>query len=203
MLHVAVVIFMAVGISTYLAVKEESKVLTQGLINTGKHMAMHIALSTESAFWSLNWIFVEKLLQETSECECNEVIFAKVVKPNREVYLANDKKYYGEKIDSSMLFDQETLLNNYFYKEKQENGILLVRPVTIGNEKWYVFLGLSRQSVNKAINALIIRNIVCGTLILMLATTCSFYLSKSISKPIIDLADFAKAISRGNLNQKI
>ena len=121
MLYVAMLIFLSVGISTYLSVKEESKVLTEALIHTGRHMVRHIASSTESAFWSLNWIFVEKLLHETCEYECNEVLFAKVVKPDGEVYLANEKKYYGEKIDSSMLFDQETLLKNYFCKEKQEN----------------------------------------------------------------------------------
>ena len=203
MLHVAILIFISVGISTYLAVKEESKVLTEGLIHTGRHMARHIASSTESAFWSLNWIFVEKLLQETCEYECNEVIYAKVVKPDGEVYLASEKKYYGEKVDYSLLFDQDTLLKNYFYREKQENGFLLVRPVTIGKERWYVFLGLSRQPVDKAIKALIIRNMVWGGLILMLATTCSFFLSKSISKPITDLADLARAISCGNLDQKI
>lgn len=151
MLYISVLIFLSVGISTYLSVKEESKVLTEALIHTGRHMARHIASSTESAFWSLNWIFAEKLLQETCEYECNEVLFAKVVNPDGEVYLANDKKYYGEKIDSSLLLDKETLLKNYLFKEKQENGILLIRPVTIGKEKWYVFLGLSRQPVDQSI----------------------------------------------------
>ncbi len=203
MLHVAVLVFIAVGISTYLAVKEESKVLTEGLIHTGKHMARHIASSTESAFWSLNWIFVEKLLQGICEYECNEVIFAKVIKPDGEVYLASEKKYYGEKIDSSMLFEQETLLKNYFYKEKQQNGILLVRPVTIGKERWYVLLGLSRQPVRQAIKELIIRNIEWGFLILLMAVAGSFFLSRSISRPIISLADSVGIISCGNLNQKI
>ena len=101
MIYVAMLIFMAVGINTYIAVKEESRVLTEGLIHTAKHMAKNVASSTESAFWSLNWIFVEKLLQETRQCASNEVIFAKVVKPNGEVYLANDKACYGDTIDSS------------------------------------------------------------------------------------------------------
>ncbi len=203
MLYITILIFISVGMSTYLAVKEESKVLTEALIQTGRHMARHIALSTESAFWSLNWIFVEKLLQETCESECSEVIYAKVIKPDGEVYLASEKKYYGEEIDSSLLFDQDTLLQNHFYKEKQENGILIVRPLTIGKEIWYVFIGLSRQPVDDAIKALIIRNMEWCGLILMLAITCSFFLSKSISKPITDLANFAKTISCGNLDQEI
>ena len=90
MLHVILLVSIAVGISTYLAVTTESKVLTDGLIRTGKNTVRDIASSTEHAFWSLNWIFVEKLLREIVQGNPSEVIYAKVVKPNGEVYLAND-----------------------------------------------------------------------------------------------------------------
>ncbi len=203
MLHVAMLVFIAVGISTYLAVKEESKVLTEGLIHTGKHIAKNIASGTESAFWSLNWIFVEKLLQETPQCESNEVIFAKVVKPNGEVYLANDKACYGDTIDSSLLFEQETLLDSYSFPKEQENGMLLVHPIIIGKERWYVLLGLSLHSVRESIRVLIIRNVVWGGLILLLAIVGAFFLSKSISRPLISLANSARIISCGNLDQNV
>ncbi len=203
MFHVAMLVFIAVGISTYLAVKEESRVLTEGLIHTAKHMAKHIASSTESAFWSLNWIFVEKLLQKNRECNYHEVVFTKVVKPDGEVYLANDKVYYGDIIDSSLLFGQETLLDNYSFSEEQENGMLLVHPVNIGKERWYVFLGLSLEPVREAIKALIIRNTAWGIAILFFAIIGSFFLSKSISGPLIKLANSAKFISAGHLDQDV
>jgi PAS domain S-box-containing protein len=203
MLHVAMLVFIAVGISTYLAVKEESKVLTQGLIHTGKHIAKNIASSTESAFWSLNWIFVEKLLQETPQCAFNEVIFAKVVKPPGEIYLANDKEYYGDTVSSSLLFEKETLLKNYSFSKEQKDGILLIQPISIGKERWYVFLGLSLQPIKEATRDLIIRNVVWGSLILLLAIIGSFFLSKSISSPIISLANSARVISCGNLDQNV
>ncbi|MBW2062665.1 MAG: PAS domain S-box protein [Deltaproteobacteria bacterium] len=203
MLSVVLVVFIAVGISTYLAVRLESRVLTEGLVHTGTHMVSHIASSTESAFWSLNWAFVEKMLHEITLGEKKEVIFAKVVKPDGEVYLANDKAYYGDKLDASLLFDKETLLDNHFFPERQEKGILLVRPVTIGKERWYVVLGLSLQSVRQATRALIVRNLAWGSLILLLAVIASFFLSKSISRPIVSLAESARIISRGNLDQTV
>jgi len=200
MLSVVLVVFFAVGISTYLAVRLESRALTEGLIHTGQHIVNHTASSTKSAFWSLNWAFVEKMLHDSSRCKEKEVIFIKVVKPDGEVYLASDRAYYGDKIDSSLLFDKETLFENYFFSKRQEKGILLVRPVTIGKERWYVVLGLSLQPVRQATRVLIVRNLIWGGLILLLAVIISFFLSKSITRPIIDLAESARIISRGNLD---
>ena len=197
-LYATLLIFIAVGVSTYLAVKTESKALTQGLIHTGKHMARDIASGTESAFWSLNWIFVEKMLRESGQYSPNEVIYAKIVKPDGEVYLANDKAHYGGMIDSSLLFDHETLVDNYFFPEAKVHGYLLVRPIKIGNDRWYVIVGLSLESVNVAIRGLIVRNLGFGGLIVLLGIIGSFFLSRSISRPIVRLAEVAKGISSGH-----
>lgn len=203
MLHVIILVFIAMGISTYLSVKMQTKVLTEGLIHTGKHMATHIASSTKSAFWSLNWIFVEKILKEIKQNSKDEVIFTKVVKPNGEVYLANEKVYYGETVDPSLLYAHETLLDNYFYPATKEHGYLLVHPIIIGKDRWYVILGLSLRSIREATKALIVRNVAWGGFILLLAVIGSFFLSKSISRPIISLAKSAKLISGGNWDHKV
>ena len=203
MLYVAMLIFIAVGISTYLAVKDESRVLTRELIHTARHITNNIASSTKSAFWSLNWVFVEKQLQETHQMDRQEVAFVKIVKPDGEVYLADDKAKYGDIIESRLLFNEETLLDNYPLPDNQGKGILIVNPITIGEERWYIFLGLSLRPVREAIKELIIRNIVWGSIILLLSIIASFFLSKSISSPLISLASSAKIISTGNLDQKV
>jgi len=203
MLHVIVLVFITVGISTYLAVKEESKVLTNGLIRMGRQIAKNISSSTESAFWSLNWIFVEKLLQESFGDESSEVIYAKIVKPDGGVYLANDKAYYGDVVDSSLLFEQETLLDNFSFPKKQQSGMLLIHPVNIGKERWYVFLGLSIQPVREAIKELIIRNVMWGSIILLLAIIGAFFLSKSISSPLRNLSKATKIVADGDLNHNV
>ena len=81
--------FTAVGISTYFAVRNESRVLREGLIYTSRQLARHLAASTESAFGSLNWVFVEKILQDPAQFRRGDIINIKVVKPDGEVYLAN------------------------------------------------------------------------------------------------------------------
>jgi len=199
-LYSTLLIFIAVGISTYLAVKTESKVLKEELIHTASHTAKNIAYSIKHASWSLNWIFVEMMLKESIQYEAHEVIYAKIVKPDREVYLASDRDYYGEKIDSSLLPDQETLLDNYFFPQQKEHGILCIHPITISNERWHIILGLSLKSVKQAINDLIIHNLIWGGLIVLLGIVGSFFLSRSISKPIVKPANAAKITSRGNLD---
>ncbi|MEA3223418.1 MAG: PAS domain S-box protein, partial [Thermodesulfobacteriota bacterium] len=200
---VAMLILMAVGISTYLAVKTESEVLTKGLIHTSRHIVMGISSGAQSAFGSLNWIFVEKMLKESTEYELHEVIYSKVVKPDGEVYMANDRKYYGDIVDASLLVEKETLLDNWFFPEFKEYGMLLVRPFTIGKDRWHTILGISLKSVEKATRDLVIRNIAWGGAILLFGIVLSFILFRSISRPLIGLAEVAKIISGGDLDHDV
>lgn len=200
MLLVILVLFIVVGISTYLAVKSESKVFTAGLIYTGKNLAANIAASTKSAFWSLNWFFLEKQLAECPKSGRNEVIYAKIINPDGEVYIASDKKYYGSIVDPSLLSDHETLHKNFYFDNSNEKGFLITYPFIIGNDRWHVILGLSLKPVNAAIRSLIFRNVGFGCIIILLSITGSYFLSRSISKPIINFARIAKGISDGNWN---
>jgi signal transduction histidine kinase len=203
MLYVAMLIFAAVGITTYFTVKMESEILRDGLILSGKRMAKQLASSTQSAFWSLNWIYVENLLQSPELYGSKEMIYAKIVKPNGEVYLANDKTYYGEILSDSLRFNQETLLKTYYFPAKQEHGMLLVYPVSIGTEQWYIVLGFSLNPIQEASAALIQRNVMWGLVILIPAVVLSFFLSKTISKPLIGLSKAAKIVADGNLNHTV
>ena len=203
LLPVVLLVSVAVGITTYYAVKLESKALTQGLIHTATHMADNIASSAESAFWSLNWIYVEKQLHKSHQRKCEKLIYAKLVKPDGEVYLADKKEYYGNIVDTSLLFAKETLLQDYLFTETNERGILLVEPVKIGNDTWYVMLGISLRSIEASVALLIFRNLSLGAIIVLLGVIISFFLFRSISKPIINLAHTVKNISDGDFDQKV
>lgn len=198
MFNVVALLVIAVGLSTYLAVKTESRVLTDGLVLMGKHLTKDIAANTEKAFWSLNWIFVEEVLNESFQNNRYGVIYVKIIKPDGEVYMANNKAYYGTRVDMSLLVDQETLVENYFFQETEEYGYLLMQPVNIGKERWHIILGLSQKSVNATINDLMFRNLIFGGLILVAGIVASIFLSRSISRPITDLARVAKDISDGD-----
>ena len=203
MLYVAMLIFAAVGITTYITVKTESEVLRDGLVQSSKRMAKQLASSTQSAFWSLNWIYVENLLRSPELYGSKEMVYAKIVKPNGEVYLANEKVYYGQILNNSLRFKQETLLKNHYFPDRREHGMLLVYPVSIGVEQWYIVLGFSLNPIKEASAALIYRNIMWGLVILIPAVVLSFFLSRTISKPLIGLSRAAKIVADGNLNHTV
>jgi hypothetical protein len=75
------IVFFCVGASTYFAVTTQSKVLKEGLIHSGRLIVRNIAASTTNAFWSLNWIFVEKQLQDPKRYATDDIIFAKIINP--------------------------------------------------------------------------------------------------------------------------
>ncbi len=203
LLNVVLLVSVAVGISTYYAVKLESRALTDGLIHNATQMADNIASSAQSAFWSLNWIYVEKQFHKSRQRKSGELIYAKLAKPNGEVYLADKKEYYGDNIDTSLLFTKETLLQDYFFTETNERGILFVEPVKIGNETWYVMLGISLQPIEASVDLLIFRTLSLGAIIILLGAIISFFLFRSISRPIINLANTAKIISDGDFDHKV
>jgi len=192
-----------VGITTYFTVKTESEVLREGLILTGKRMAKQIASSTQSAFWSNNRVYLEKFLQSPELYGSKELIYAKIVKPNGEVYLANDRVYSGEILKDSLLFKQETLLTNFYFPERGEKGIILVYPVNIEKGQWRVVLGFSLKPIEEASAALIRYNVIWGLFILVPAVIVSFFLSKTISKPLIGLSKAAQIVADGNLNHAV
>jgi len=204
MLNVILVIFIALSASTYIAVVTESKVFHASLIQKGQNLANNIAASTKSAFWSLNWLFVEDLLHDSAKIGQNDIIYTKIVKPNGEVYLANDKKYYGKQVKPELLINEESIIeNHYFQDENTLKGIVLVHPVSIGNDYWYILLGLSTDPIHQTLIDLIIKNVVLGVVLLLLSATVFFILTRSISKPIIDLANAARTISDGSRNHYI
>ncbi len=198
-LHVAALICIALGIATYLTVLSESRLLTETLVKMTNEKATQIALATKSAFHSLNWIFVEKLLQQVKEDNPGEVVFVKIVKPNGEVYLANDGESHTETLPPDLLSKKSTIIDYSFFSEKQGKGKLIIQPVNIGDEIWHVVLGLSLQSVHEAIGSLIQRNSTWGGIILFVAMGLSILQSRAISKPLKDLSKSALEAAKGNL----
>jgi len=197
MLCSVLLVVTAAGLSTYFGVRVQSKALTAELIRTGVYQAEHLAAEAENAFSSLNWIYVERSLHELPARSAHDVIFAKLVKPDGEVYLANDRAYYGEKVPSNLIPGRQAGLNHYF-TETDEQGWLLVHPFTVGSETWHVVLGLSLAPVRAATHGLILRNLAWGGLIVLLGVVSSFFLARSVSRPVTRLAEAAKRMAAGD-----
>ncbi len=203
MLSFVLLVLTAVGLTTYVGAKSEAKLLREGLLYRGKEMVRHLASSTESALWSLNWIFVEDLLQRPDLYRSEEVIYARVIKPNGEVYLTSDRINDGQRVSAVLRQPTEVVLEDYTFRKTGSKGVLLIHPVPIGKELWHVALGLSLESVEKASRDLVKRNMLLGAVVLVCAIIGSLFLSKSITGPLIALARATKGVADGNLKSTV
>jgi len=190
--HVMTLVLLAVFICTYMAIRQETKGIKEGLIQSGKVLARNIALSTENAFMSLNWIFVENLLKASSES--SDVTFIKIVNSTGEVYMANDKSYYGEKIPEEYQAKEATSL---LYNHHKNKCYLIIHPFQVGQEQWWILLGLSLNTVQKAIEQLIFQNAILCAIIILIGIIGAIYLARSISRPVSKLARAASKITSG------
>jgi PAS domain S-box-containing protein len=182
----------AVIVCTYMAIRLETKGIKDGLIQSGKVLAKNIALSTENAFMSLNWIFVENLLKASSDS--SEINYIKVVNASGEVYMANEKSYYGEKIPKEF---QTNETRDFSYVHGNHKGYLIIHPFKVGQEQWWILVCMSLQTVQQAINQLIIQNMILGAIIILLGIIGAIYLARSISRPVSKLAKAASTIASG------
>jgi len=203
MLYAVLLVIATVGISTYIAVETETEVLTNRLILLGKRTAKDIGFAAGKAFSSLDWESVEKVLAESVWRERGEVICTRIVKPDGEIFMANDKSFHGDTVDPALLVEQDAILPSHFFPKQKEYGTLVVRPTTIGNEGWYVMVGLSSKAVKATIGRLILHNVISGTFAVLLGAVVSFLLAQSICKPIIGVTKAAKIISDGDLEHRV
>jgi len=203
MLSFTLLVLTAVGLTTYFGAKSEAALLRARLIDKGREMARHIAASTESAFWSLNWNSLENLLGRPDPYRSPPVVFARVVNPDGEVHLASDRASRGRRVSDVLRRPTEIVLEDYRFRENGRRGVLLVHPVALGSERWHVVLGLSLESAEQASRDLVARNMLLGGVILAGAVIGSFFLSKSITGPLIELARATKGVADGNLKSTV
>lgn len=190
--HIMALVLFAVCICTYMAIRLETKGIKEGLVQSGKVLAKTIALSTENAFMSLNWIFVENLLNASSED--SDVNYIKIVNASGEVYMSNDKAYYGKKIPEEYQTSETQVI---LHSHGHHKGYLIVHPFKIGQEQWWILLCMSVNSIQQAIHQLIIQNVILCVIIILLGISGAIYLARSISRPVSKLARAASKIASG------
>ncbi len=196
-----VLVGFAVVISTTLAILGQTRVLNDELTSKSHLMAEQIALSIQEAFRSMSWFAAENAIQHIAGAE--EVIFCKAVMPDGTVYLADDKEYYGESIEPSILSAESSLIKDYSDPRTGRQGMLAIEQVEIGQETWWILLAVSAESVNEATRSVLLNSLLAAAAIMIPTTIGALVLSRGISGPIVQLADAAQAFAAGRLDHPI
>jgi PAS domain S-box-containing protein len=195
-------LIMSVGITTMVSIREQTSIIKTELIEKNKTISMHLASSAKSAFWSLNWLFVEKQMREATGSE--DVISLQIVKPDGEVYLASGDNDYMSKIPNpEIIRAKRQIVKDVKNSQTDETVKLIVTPIEIGNERWSLIMLLSLQQIKEAKEAILVDTICWGSIVFLLAMVVSFLFVRGIVKRISHLAQGTKEIAKGNLDFRI
>ena len=182
-------------------VVQYNKYLENDLIRHNELFAQLATRSIESGYF-IEHIPFETLKQIT---ESEDILFLWVVKPNGEIYLADDYKMWGKRIKDDSIGTRELVIKDSIFSKTGEKIKLIVYPLKIGKqeEQWVLYLGVSLKPLIDCRNRMIVINLISFIMIIIFVTAFSIYLTKSITNPIFELRDAAEKIAKGNLNIKI
>jgi two-component system cell cycle sensor histidine kinase/response regulator CckA len=201
-LMILALLIISIGVTTVVSIREQTKIIKSELIKKNKTISMHLASSAKSAFWSLNWLFVEKQMREVTSSE--DVLFLEIAKPDGEIYLASGDKEYMNNIPASELMSRESqIVKDVMHSNTDEMIKLIITPIEVGNERWSLIMLLSLKQSEEAKKTILEKNIWWGSIIFFLGMVVSFLFVQGIAKRISHLAQGTKEVAKGNLDFRI
>lgn len=199
---VLLTLILAIGVATAVSIKEQTEIIKTELIQKNKIISKHLASSVKNAFWSLNWLFVEKQMQEMANSW--DVMFLYLIKPNGEVYLSSgDKEFKGDVLNPELMNSGKQILKDLLCFRTGELMKLIITPIKVGNDKWSLMMGLSLKKAEETKKGILKENIVLGSTIILLGVLVSFWFARGMTRPIKQLVEGTKQIGRGNLDYRL
>ncbi|MGW8324181.1 MAG: ATP-binding protein [Desulfobacterales bacterium] len=199
---VFLILILAIGVITAVSIREQTKITMNELIEKNKIISKHLSSSIKSAFWTLNWLFVEKQMQEITNTK--DVTFLELIKPNGEIYMSSGKKELKENVLSTQLVNlEEQTLSDGLNSKTDELIKLIQTPIKIGSDKWTLIMGISLNPVKETRKRILINSIIWGSTIFILGVLVSFWFARGLTMPIKKLVEGTKEIGKGNLDYKI
>ncbi len=188
----------------FVSIRQQRASITENLVNKSEILAKITSKQIETAYKAKTLPF-ETLEIIISESE--DIVFLWLVKPDGEIYLANDPEIImGKRIKEPFLSTEKTLVIDWTYPKGIEKIKLVAQPVEIRDDKgtpWTLLMGVSLRSVVAAEKSVILNSFGFFILTFLLTTYVSFHLTKRITNPLGKLKQGAAIIGEGNLDYQI
>jgi len=185
-----------------LDLKERTRVIKESLIQNNILLAKMISKNIESGYYTR--VLPLETLKFINASE--DIVFLWIVKPNGEIYLAEEPKMLGRIIKDSSLGTEEIVIKNSISPITGEKIKLIVYPIQIkkkGEKPWNLFLGISFKSIIASQKKIFIQILYSLFLIIIFIVFVSFYLAKKIINPLEQLRKGAEIIGKGNFDYRI
>ncbi len=183
-----------------ISLAEQNSTMEENIIQHHVVIADVASQSIEAGYIARRWPF--RTLEEVSKCE--SVLFWWIVKPDGEILLADDAAMWQKHVDDRSLGTDKIIVKDSVFYKTGENIKLIVHPLKIEDGKqWTFYMGVSLEPIVAVRNEMILSGVGILVAISFVAFLVSVYFGKSITRPISELTEGARAISQGNLDYEI
>jgi len=169
--------------------------IEKSLLQENMKLAEIVSKSIEAGYFVHIWPL--ETLKQVGESE--NVLFWWLVKPDGEIYLANNPEFFGKIIDDPSIGTKNPVVKDSFFYKTKEKIKLIVYPVNIGEIKkpWTFYLGISEKPILVAQKKMFFTNIILFLMIIFFAGFLSFFLARTITNPIKALRNATAKIAKG------
>ena len=190
------------------------KLMKENLTERGKSFIINLSQQVENDIAAFNFSGVMEAIRDSVENN-REIKYAVLLDSSGRVFIHTQKPYLaqtelaGEREQKALSQKELAVMT---YREGNEPVIEIVKPVQISTEPWGVLrlvytlrlleseIKNSRKQIQKEINIMIYRSIVTSLGILGICLIIVFILSTRISKPLINLTNSARKLSKGDFS---
>lgn len=185
----------------FISLQDRTRLAEQALIQENKLLAEVTANMIVAGYLSARWPFQTLKLIGDSE----GVVFLWIVKPNGEIYFADNAAMFGKFIEDPSLLPTDEPLVKDALSEEDEKVKLFIHPLKmeLGEKPWALYLGASLKPIEVAARQTIIIGIIAVIAIIFLTGLISFYFSRRITRPLQQLGAGAITIGKGDLEHRI
>lgn len=188
------------------------ELMKANLTERGKSFILNLSQQLENDIASFNFSGVMEAIKDGVKNN-REIKYAILMDSSGRVFIHTQKPELAQTIlagarDRDALNQKEVAAMTY--QEGDESVIEIVEPIQISTEPWGVLrliytlsllereIEVSRNQIQKEINIMIYRSIMTSLGILGMCLIIVFFLSARISKPLIQLAESARKLSKGD-----
>ncbi len=189
----------SVAIILTVVLNEQKQIMENNLIEENKRLAEVVARSVEAGYATHSWPF--RTLNQINASE--DILFWWIVNPESEIYLADNPEMYGKKISSTYIEAGKKVVVDHVYDG--EDIKFLIQPLNIGEpgKVEALCIGISLKSIREATTKMIVLSVGYFLIIVAFACVLSLFLARRFTRPITQLVEGTKAISRGEFDHQV
>ncbi len=186
------------GVTIVLIGFEEKNNLEELFIRKGIILAKLSSSVIESSYLKGYWPY--KMLDGLTTDR--DVLFWWIVDNTGRIRLSSDKRYWGQQIQI-ITFQEDIYIKEVSFEGHEVKVFISKLQLEGESEPWYLYLGLSTESLREVQKRTTIMLLASFGLFVMLAYALSLILAKRVAAPILDLRDAINKIMEGNFDIKL